>query len=172
MFIAGENRCWCDSAQLSATVLVLLQSRIPLRKNRPPLAPRGSLLVLFADFSFEFSVDLSADLSVGFSVDFYVDLSVNLSVECSVIYFNRKGMDGPEPIFSSVVFNGSLQFFRDPAGALSEASRWLVEGGRIVIAHVQVRKPLGRDVCVWCVGVCALHRQCMCAATVYICRLQ
>lgn len=82
---------------------------------------------------------LSVDLSVGASVD--------SSVERFVVLFNWKGMDGPEPLFSSIVFNGSLQFFRDPAGALSEASRWLVEGGHIVIAHVQVGKPLGRHVC-------------------------
>ncbi|CAN0334805.1 unnamed protein product [Ascophyllum nodosum] len=47
------------------------------------------------------------------------------------------GMDRPEPLFSSVVFNGSLQFFRDPPKALSDAAEWLVDGGHIVVAHVQ-----------------------------------
>lgn len=48
-------------------------------------------------------------------------------------------MDRSEPLFSSVVFNGSLQFFQDPTGALSDAAGWLVDGGHIVIAHVQVK---------------------------------
>ena len=57
--------------------------------------------------------------------------------------FGLQGMDRPEPLFSSVVFNGSLQFFRDPPKALSDAAEWLVDGGHIVVAHVQVRFDTG-----------------------------
>ncbi|CAM9144538.1 unnamed protein product [Discosporangium mesarthrocarpum] len=46
-------------------------------------------------------------------------------------------VSSPEPLFTSVVFCGSLQFFRDPIQALGEAATWLVEGGHIIVAHVQ-----------------------------------
>lgn len=48
--------------------------------------------------------------------------------------------DGPEPMFTSAVFNGSLQFFLEPAKALAEASAWVVDGGHIVVSHVQVSR--------------------------------
>ena len=131
----GRNRarllsCWCSPAYHSKT---------PARA--PPL-----FFFLSTDLSVGVSVGLSVDLSFDLLVDLSFDFSFDLSVDLFVDASNKKGTDGPEPLFSSIVFNGSLQFFRDPAGVLSEASRWLVEGGHIVIAHVQVRRALGRHV--------------------------
>lgn len=39
--------------------------------------------------------------------------------------------------YATILFNGSLQFFRDTNFALAEASRLLCPGGRIILSHVQ-----------------------------------